>query len=174
MIATIVLGAMNAFFLLQVQPSEMPSKTRTAVTDTLSVDTEGDAAVQHQETSDQAAASKAWPQRFTIVGLCFFAFMLCNMDRVNMSIAVLPMQQQYGWNSQTLGIVQSSFFWYASLLSCSCATASGCLQRCALACRTYNKSFGMNSPHPKLHLRSHMHTSVQGVPVDSGCRRHCC
>jgi hypothetical protein len=102
---------------LQVQPSELPSKTRTTLTDTLSVDIEGDAAVQQHETSDHTAtaSTKAWPQRFTIIALCFLAFMLCNMDRVNMSIAVLPMQQQYGWNSQTLGIVQSSFFWCASL-----------------------------------------------------------
>jgi sugar phosphate permease len=97
----------------------MPSKTRPTVTDTLSVDIDGDAAVQHHETSDHTATAtaKAWPQRFTIIALCFLAFMLCNMDRVNMSIAVLPMQQQYGWNSQTLGIVQSSFFWCASKLS---------------------------------------------------------
>jgi len=52
-----------------------------------------------------------------MVLLCFVAFMLCNMDRVNMSrvnmsIAILPMSQQYGWNSQTVGLVQSSFFWY--------------------------------------------------------------
>ena len=52
-----------------------------------------------------------WKRRWTIVALCFFAFMLCNMDRVNMSIAVLPMSQQYGWDSQTIGLVQSSFFW---------------------------------------------------------------
>lgn len=53
-----------------------------------------------------------WRRRWTIVLLCFFAFMLCNMDRVNMSIAVLPMSQQYGWSSQTVGLVQSSFFWW--------------------------------------------------------------
>ena len=29
-----------------------------------------------------------WRQRWTIVLLCFFAFMLCNLDRVNMSIAM--------------------------------------------------------------------------------------
>ena len=52
-------------------------------------------------------------KRFVIVLLCFVAFMLCNMDRVNMSIAILPMQQEFGWTSQTVGIVQSSFFWYA-------------------------------------------------------------
>eukprot|EP00878_Enallax_costatus_P018147 GHUV01019094.1.p1 GENE.GHUV01019094.1~~GHUV01019094.1.p1 ORF type:complete len:289 (+),score=73.97 GHUV01019094.1:118-867(+) len=28
-----------------------------------------------------------------------------------MSIAILPMSQQYGWSSQTVGFVQSSFFW---------------------------------------------------------------
>lgn len=92
----------------------MPSKTRSTVaTETSAVDLDGVAA--HHETSDgtATATTKAWPQRFTIIGLCFLAFMLCNMDRVNMSIAVLPMQQQYGWSSQTLGIVQSSFFWYA-------------------------------------------------------------
>ena len=61
----------------------------------------------------ETAKSRGFPQRFTIVLLCFVAFMLCNMDRVNMSIAILPMQREFGWNSQTLGIVQSSFFWCA-------------------------------------------------------------
>ena len=28
-----------------------------------------------------------------------------------MSIAILPMSQQYGWDSATVGLVQSSFFW---------------------------------------------------------------
>ncbi|GAQ83470.1 phosphate transporter [Klebsormidium nitens] len=51
------------------------------------------------------------PKRWVIVGLCFTAFLLCNMDRVNMSIAILPMSQDYGWDSQTVGVVQSSFFW---------------------------------------------------------------
>lgn len=51
------------------------------------------------------------PCRWTIVVLCFIAFMLCNMDRVNMSVAILPMSQQYGWSSATVGLVQSSFFW---------------------------------------------------------------
>ena len=45
------------------------------------------------------------------MALCFVAFMLCNMDRVNMSIAILPMAKQYAWDSQTIGLVQSSFFW---------------------------------------------------------------
>ncbi|KAG2330988.1 hypothetical protein Bca52824_002168 [Brassica carinata] len=62
----------------------------------------------------QNAASPWWqqfPRRWVIVLLCFASFLLCNMDRVNMSIAILPMSQQYNWNSATVGVIQSSFFW---------------------------------------------------------------
>jgi ACS family sodium-dependent inorganic phosphate cotransporter len=52
-----------------------------------------------------------WQRRWTIVALCFVAFMLCNMDRVNMSVAILPMSMEKGWTSTTVGLVQSSFFW---------------------------------------------------------------
>ncbi|CAK9151387.1 unnamed protein product [Ilex paraguariensis] len=52
-----------------------------------------------------------FPKRWVIVLLCFAAFLLCNMDRVNMSIAILPMSKQYNWNSATVGLIQSSFFW---------------------------------------------------------------
>jgi hypothetical protein len=31
--------------------------------------------------------------------------------QVNMSIAILPMSVDYGWDAQTVGLVQSSFFW---------------------------------------------------------------
>uniref|UniRef100_A0ACD5YC74 Uncharacterized protein n=1 Tax=Avena sativa TaxID=4498 RepID=A0ACD5YC74_AVESA len=51
------------------------------------------------------------PKRWTIVVLCFFSFLLCNMDRVNMSIAILPMSAEYGWSPATVGLIQSSFFW---------------------------------------------------------------
>ncbi|KAB5520386.1 hypothetical protein DKX38_024705 [Salix brachista] len=52
-----------------------------------------------------------FPKRWVIVILCFSAFLLCNMDRVNMSIAILPMSAEYNWNPATVGLVQSSFFW---------------------------------------------------------------
>ncbi|XP_058766824.1 ascorbate transporter, chloroplastic-like [Vicia villosa] len=52
-----------------------------------------------------------FPKRWVIVLLCFTAFLLCNMDRVNMSIAILPMSQEFNWNSATVGLIQSSFFW---------------------------------------------------------------
>uniref|UniRef100_A0A2N9GKJ0 Major facilitator superfamily (MFS) profile domain-containing protein n=1 Tax=Fagus sylvatica TaxID=28930 RepID=A0A2N9GKJ0_FAGSY len=59
-------------------------------------------------------ASPWWeqfPKRWVIVLLCFTAFLLCNMDRVNMSIAILPMSKEFNWNSATVGLIQSSFFW---------------------------------------------------------------
>ncbi|KAH9604124.1 hypothetical protein KSS87_010464 [Heliosperma pusillum] len=51
------------------------------------------------------------PKRWIIVLLCFAAFLLCNMDRVNMSIAILPMSKEFNWSSTTVGLIQSSFFW---------------------------------------------------------------
>ncbi|XP_048321481.2 ascorbate transporter, chloroplastic isoform X2 [Ziziphus jujuba] len=63
---------------------------------------------------DVQEASPWWerfPKRWVIVFLCFTAFLLCNMDRVNMSIAILPMSQEFNWNSTTVGLIQSSFFW---------------------------------------------------------------
>ncbi|KAI5647233.1 hypothetical protein M9H77_33238 [Catharanthus roseus] len=59
--------------------------------------------------------AKPWweqfPKRWVMVLLCFAAFLLCNMDRVNMSIAILPMSKEFNWNSATVGLIQSSFFW---------------------------------------------------------------
>ncbi|KNA19469.1 hypothetical protein SOVF_061400 [Spinacia oleracea] len=61
---------------------------------------------------DQSAPKAAQvPKRWVIVLLCFAAFLLCNMDRVNMSIAILPMSKEFNWNSTTVGLIQSSFFW---------------------------------------------------------------
>ncbi|KAG6412496.1 hypothetical protein SASPL_125175 [Salvia splendens] len=64
---------------------------------------------------DGAAADLPWweefPKRWVIVLLCFSAFLLCNMDRVNMSIAILPMASEYNWSPTTVGLIQSSFFW---------------------------------------------------------------
>ena len=52
-----------------------------------------------------------WKRRWTVVWLCAAAFLLCSLDRVNMSIAIIPMAQQYAWDNTTMGLVQSSFFW---------------------------------------------------------------
>ncbi|CAM8931819.1 unnamed protein product [Rhodiola kirilowii] len=51
------------------------------------------------------------PQRYRLIGATALAFVVCNMDKVNLSIAIIPMSHQFGWNSSTAGLVQSSFFW---------------------------------------------------------------
>jgi ACS family sodium-dependent inorganic phosphate cotransporter len=45
-----------------------------------------------------------------VVGLCFAATFLCYIDRVNISVAVIPMATQLGWDKTTQGSVMSAFF----------------------------------------------------------------
>ena len=51
-----------------------------------------------------------WPKRYTLVGLCAFATFVCYIDRVNISVTIIPMAEQFGWDRETQGIVLSSFF----------------------------------------------------------------
>ncbi|XP_075642780.1 putative anion transporter 6, chloroplastic [Castanea sativa] len=51
------------------------------------------------------------PERYKLIGTTSLAFVICNMDKVNLSIAIIPMSHQFGWNSSVAGLVQSSFFW---------------------------------------------------------------
>lgn len=53
----------------------------------------------------------SWPERFRVVLLCFISFVICNCDRINISVAILPMAKYYGWSQTTVGIIQSAFFW---------------------------------------------------------------
>ncbi|EFN57500.1 hypothetical protein CHLNCDRAFT_143059 [Chlorella variabilis] len=62
-------------------------------------------------SSSRVREKPGWKRRWTMIAMCFVAFLLCNMDRVNMSIAILPISQHFQWNSATIGLVQSSFFW---------------------------------------------------------------
>ncbi|MFU8817354.1 MAG: ACS family MFS transporter [Pseudomonadales bacterium] len=51
-----------------------------------------------------------WPRRYTTIGLCFCATFICYIDRVNISVAVIPMAEQFGWDQTIRGLVLSSFF----------------------------------------------------------------
>lgn len=48
--------------------------------------------------------------RLKIILSTALAFVICNMDKVNMSVAIIPMAQQLGWSNSVAGLVQSSFF----------------------------------------------------------------
>ncbi|BAM81935.1 probable Na+-dependent inorganic phosphate cotransporter [Cyanidioschyzon merolae strain 10D] len=71
-----------------------------------------------QEASANSMASwlqfvqkRRFPERLRIVVLCFLAFLINNIDRINLSVAILPMRHEFGWSSTTVGIIQSAFFW---------------------------------------------------------------
>ncbi|CAA2962169.1 sodium-dependent phosphate transport 1, chloroplastic [Olea europaea subsp. europaea] len=72
-----------------------------------------DVVLRNEDYKDVSALPwwEQFPKRWVIVILCFSAFLLCNMDRVNMSIAILPMSSEYHWSPTTVGFIQSSFFW---------------------------------------------------------------
>ena len=61
----------------------------------------------------EAARSNAqsWPRRYTVVVLFALATALCYIDRVNISIAIIPLAREKGYDPATKGLVLSSFFW---------------------------------------------------------------
>ncbi|MFT4563866.1 MAG: ACS family sodium-dependent inorganic phosphate cotransporter, partial [Gammaproteobacteria bacterium] len=59
---------------------------------------------------DALTRDTRWPRRYTLAGLCFFGTFICYIDRVNISLAAIAMQDQFGWSDTTKGYVLSSFF----------------------------------------------------------------
>ena len=49
------------------------------------------------------------PQRVHVVFLTFAAVFICYIDRVNISVAIIPMAEEYNWGLQTQGMILSSF-----------------------------------------------------------------
>jgi ACS family sodium-dependent inorganic phosphate cotransporter len=49
-------------------------------------------------------------KRHVLVLMCALATFICYIDRVNISVAIIPMAEQYGWTGTTKGLVLSSFF----------------------------------------------------------------
>jgi len=58
------------------------------------------------------SSTKAWqaPRRFVVVGLSCVAICVCYLDRVNISVAIIPMSEAMGWAPDKQGIALSSFF----------------------------------------------------------------
>ena len=51
-----------------------------------------------------------FPYRFRVVFLSFLAVFICYIDRVNISVAIIPMQKQFGWSEFQTGFIFSSFY----------------------------------------------------------------
>ena len=50
------------------------------------------------------------PCRFKVIFLSFIAVFICYIDRVNISVAIIPMQEQFGWSELQVGIVLGTFY----------------------------------------------------------------
>src|SRR5579863_2600127 len=55
--------------------------------------------------------TREWPRRYTVVLLFALATALCYIDRVNISIAIIPLAREKGYDAAAKGLVLSSFFW---------------------------------------------------------------
>lgn len=51
-----------------------------------------------------------WQRRHTVVLLCFLSTFICYIDRVNISVTIIPMAKEFGWSDTQRGLVLSSFF----------------------------------------------------------------
>lgn len=61
-------------------------------------------------TEPDVTGRLGWKRRHTVVLLCFLSTFICYIDRVNISVAIIPMAEQFGWSDTQRGIVLSSFF----------------------------------------------------------------
>jgi ACS family sodium-dependent inorganic phosphate cotransporter len=56
------------------------------------------------------ASGSGLQKRHIVVLMCAIATFICYIDRVNISVAIIPMAEEYGWSGTTKGLVLSSFF----------------------------------------------------------------
>ena len=50
------------------------------------------------------------PQRIQLIAYSTLAVIICYIDRVNISVAIIPMQEQFGWSDSQVGFIFSSFY----------------------------------------------------------------
>ncbi|MBK7832540.1 MAG: MFS transporter [Gemmatimonadetes bacterium] len=60
--------------------------------------------------SSAARPRPRWSPAYTVVLLCFAAVFISYIDRTNISVAAIAMQEEFKWSETTKGFVLSSFF----------------------------------------------------------------
>jgi ACS family sodium-dependent inorganic phosphate cotransporter len=65
---------------------------------------------QRPVVTSGTAATGFWKTRYTVIGMCFAATFVCYIDRVNISVAIIPMARDLGWDVATQGAILSSFY----------------------------------------------------------------
>lgn len=66
---------------------------------------ETESLVQQSEPEEEKA-----PDWKLVVGLCAAVSLICSIDRASISVAIVPMAEQYGWSDSAKGAISSSFF----------------------------------------------------------------
>lgn len=61
------------------------------------------------ETGSQDAQSLSFEVKL-LVFHAFLSFVICSMDRINISVAIIPMSTEFSWSHSRQGIIQSIFF----------------------------------------------------------------
>lgn len=51
-----------------------------------------------------------WQTRYSVILMCFAATFVCYIDRVNISVAIIPMAEEFNWDLTTQGAILSSFY----------------------------------------------------------------
>lgn len=61
----------------------------------------------------QSSASPALriPRRYIVVALYFLATVLCYVDRVSISVAIIPLARRFSYGAGAQGLILSAFFW---------------------------------------------------------------
>lgn len=72
--------------------------------------TEHDQKMPNNSSGVRLFTPGTWPVRYPLLILCFFACLICYLDRISISLAAVAMQEKYGWSETTKGLVLSSFF----------------------------------------------------------------
>ena len=61
-------------------------------------------------TSSHGASQEDVLDYKVVVGLCAAVSLICSIDRASISVAIVPMAEQFGWSDSVKGAISSSFF----------------------------------------------------------------
>ncbi|CAN0287366.1 unnamed protein product [Ectocarpus fasciculatus] len=70
-----------------------------------------DKAVEATGEAGGGVSSRNQGSLFVIMGLCFLVAVVCALDRVAMSVAIVPMGNVYDYSDTTKGLISSVFSW---------------------------------------------------------------
>ena len=93
------------------QPEPQPAAlSRDSSAEDCQLLADGDASIYAKDGGDvQLRPAGSW--RWIISLLALVMWLVCYADRTNISLAIIEMEEEYGWDHAVDGVVLSSFFW---------------------------------------------------------------